>query len=647
MKKVQLPVLGGFRKVIFTGQNTAVGTTIAEVGSGTISLTQLAAAINNILQGSSTVTTGSSSAGNLVVGPGLAGGGTLVGNVPLRLTAPIPWFEAEQGDDGERGPPGPAGAVGATGPQGPQGPAGSGTGGSGGLGTLMMFIPDDHSFDDVMPIPGPAGPTGAPGATGTTGAKGASTLMVMIPEDGQDADFLLIPGPAGATGTTGPQGPAGSGGSGGGATGAHLLFDTNYDDDFFVPNQQVVNFGSISQLYANSFHMVNPNTLASTAYIATNGSGFLGSNTAGNQTLSWITGGTVTIGTPQGADSLDIYGQNFQTTLHMFSANQAAQVADVVLERPGSSTANLVAAGAGIQFGDPQTPRWGLLQQAGAQNELWQYNASGWVQEWYTTTNCGMVKNIPVRGVSLTVSGAVHANVLMVDASQNTVSTGDLVVQRASSTANTQAFGPNLQLYDATVGSASMLQQSGGQTELWQSNGTTWSQIWYVNTGSGMVINTATSGSSLLVNGGIDALAVIGSDGTEVFKVDSPTKSQGLFFSFRNGGTEYGFFGNGPETFAGAALADFTIGADTGNLNLNVGAANALKIAPSKAATFTSSVSIAGATPPVTAGQTALGITTTATVITTAGGIALPALASTFWVVNVNGVKYGVPCFAL
>jgi hypothetical protein len=58
-------------------------------------------------------------------------------------------------------------------------------------------------------------------------------------------------------------------------------------------------------------------------------------------------------------------------------------------------------------------------------------------------------------------------------------------------------------------------------------------------------------------------------------------------------------------------------------------------------------VSIAGATPPVTVGQTAMGTTTTATVITTAGGIALPALASTFWVVNVNGVQYGIPCFAL
>jgi hypothetical protein len=58
-------------------------------------------------------------------------------------------------------------------------------------------------------------------------------------------------------------------------------------------------------------------------------------------------------------------------------------------------------------------------------------------------------------------------------------------------------------------------------------------------------------------------------------------------------------------------------------------------------------VGLKGVIPAVTAGQTDLGITTTATVITTAGGIALPALASTFWVVNVAGVAYGIPCFAL
>ena len=58
-------------------------------------------------------------------------------------------------------------------------------------------------------------------------------------------------------------------------------------------------------------------------------------------------------------------------------------------------------------------------------------------------------------------------------------------------------------------------------------------------------------------------------------------------------------------------------------------------------------ISAQGATPAAAAGRTDIGTTTTATVITTAGGIALPALAKTFWVVNVNGVQYGIPCFAL
>jgi Collagen triple helix repeat (20 copies) len=54
-----------------------------------------------------------------------------------------------------------------------------------------------------------------------------------------------------------------------------------------------------------------------------------------------------------------------------------------------------------------------------------------------------------------------------------------------------------------------------------------------------------------------------------------------------------------------------------------------------------------GAVGAAAASRTDIGVTTTVTVITTAGGIAIPALASTFWRVNVNGVAYGVPLFAL
>src|ERR1700677_1538516 len=100
MKKTQVPVMGGFRKVIQQA-NTAVGTTIAEIGSGTITLEQLAAAINNILNNTGTTVPPGTTNGFLTVGPGLAAGGALIGNVPLRLTAPIPALLAEDGQDGD------------------------------------------------------------------------------------------------------------------------------------------------------------------------------------------------------------------------------------------------------------------------------------------------------------------------------------------------------------------------------------------------------------------------------------------------------------------------------------------------------------------------------------------------------------------
>ncbi len=77
------------------------------------------------------------------------------------------------------------------------------------------------------------------------------------------------------------------------------------------------------------------------------------------------------------------------------------------------------------------------------------------------------------------------------------------------------------------------------------------------------------------------------------------------------------------------------------------GSNDELIIATNGVATFSNSVGIKGSIPVVTAGQTDLGITTTNTVITTAGGVAIPALAATMWRVNVNGTAYGVPLFAL
>lgn len=113
------------------------------------------------------------------------------------------------------------------------------------------------------------------------------------------------------------------------------------------------------------------------------------------------------------------------------------------------------------------------------------------------------------------------------------------------------------------------------------------------------------------------------------------------------GGLTAGIVIKSPNAPGSTAL--LVSGSTTGSpIIVNGGAGTAVfSMTSSGAATFSSSVAIKGATPAVVAGTTALGITTTVTVITTAGGIALPALASTFGVINWNGVQYGVPLFAL
>ncbi len=134
MTKVQVPTIGGIRKVIKLDAATNPGTTIAEVGSGTISLSQLAQYITQLqtAQQNNTIGGGGSSI-NISTGPGLSGGGS-VGNIRISLVAAIPALLAEDGADGDTGPPGPRGAPGATGAQGP----------------ALHFVGDDPTNDDGM-----------------------------------------------------------------------------------------------------------------------------------------------------------------------------------------------------------------------------------------------------------------------------------------------------------------------------------------------------------------------------------------------------------------------------------------------------------------------------------------------------------------
>jgi hypothetical protein len=101
-KKVQVPVLGGLRKVIQVPTSQNVGTTIQEFGSQVVSLAQLKVALG-ITSSKGTVVAGGGVAGaSLIVGPGMSGGGVLTGAVNIGLLQSVPpvfWNDALLPDD--------------------------------------------------------------------------------------------------------------------------------------------------------------------------------------------------------------------------------------------------------------------------------------------------------------------------------------------------------------------------------------------------------------------------------------------------------------------------------------------------------------------------------------------------------------------
>jgi Collagen triple helix repeat (20 copies) len=188
MAKFQVPTVGGIRKVIRPGGSAAPGTTIAELGSGVISLAQLAAILLQIQ-------TQQNNTGGGNIGPTGAGG--VAGKQgALGMLGP----PGDDGSPGEDGPPGVAGATGAAGAAGATGPAGA---------AGLIFLGEDGSDGDLGP-PGPPGPLGATGNTGGVGPTGP-TGPIMFLDDGLPGDDGAPggPGPTGAAGTPGGIGPTG------------------------------------------------------------------------------------------------------------------------------------------------------------------------------------------------------------------------------------------------------------------------------------------------------------------------------------------------------------------------------------------------------------------------------------------------------
>lgn len=171
-KKFQTYQAGGLRKVLQPAAVVAPGTTIAGLGNTTITLAQLAALLNAATAVPNTQTDSPSAA--LVTGPGLSGGGELIGAVPLYFTAPIPVGDCDL-MEGEPGPPG----VGVRGAQGLTGLP----------GIPGITIPGEDGIEGEPGTPG----VGIQGVAGATGRQGYT-----IPgEDGAEGEpGVIIPSTA-------------------------------------------------------------------------------------------------------------------------------------------------------------------------------------------------------------------------------------------------------------------------------------------------------------------------------------------------------------------------------------------------------------------------------------------------------------------
>jgi hypothetical protein len=83
----------------------------------------------------------------------------------------------------------------------------------------------------------------------------------------------------------------------------------------------------------------------------------------------------------------------------------------------------------------------------------------------------------PASGViSLTINGAGGTFVTQLVSLNGTTGNADQYINRNGSLANTVGAGPSIQLFDTNNAVGTMVQHSGGQTELWQYNAG-WNQI--------------------------------------------------------------------------------------------------------------------------------------------------------------------------
>ena len=123
-----------------------------------------------------------------------------------------------------------------------------------------------------------------------------------------------------------------------------------------------------------------------------------------------------------------------------------------------------------------------------------------------TTLQSNVTVDAPTSGPALTVNGlaADNGGINLIDNNAANAVATPFYIRRYGSTANAEQQGPNILLEDTSAPTSSLLQHSGGQTEIWQDNGG-WKQLAFWNTNRGLTLNAPASGDALTVNGTVYA----------------------------------------------------------------------------------------------------------------------------------------------
>lgn len=212
--------------------------------------------------------------------------------------------------------------------------------------------------------------------------------------------------------------------------------------------------------------------------------------------------GQFQFGAPSSGVGVTINGAANAATLSLASGSAAAAPnPDLQVQRAGS-TLNSIQEGPNLTLLDTVGATQTTLQNSGGQTEIWQLVA-GWHQLMFWNASNAAVFNAPLAGVAVTINGIANTAALNIASGSSAAGPNpDLQVARHGSIANQIATGPNLSLFDTVAITETILQNSGGQTEIWQFNGA-WDQVAFWNVAGGLTLNapTAGTGMSLVVKG--------------------------------------------------------------------------------------------------------------------------------------------------